>query len=302
MIQSISKKSLVGMLVAAIMCVALLVVAIPQDAYAAQGWNKDSKGHWYEYNSSGHYYKNGWQQIDGEWYYFESSGYSKAGWIKEGKYWYYLCDPHYAPNNGPRMAHDAAEYDGSKWYYFDSSGRMVTSESWKQYNTGWIYVASSGEVACNCWLSYGGKWYRFGDDNTWATNLSVVSYGGFRVVDGKVYYFDMSTTAMKTGWQKYKGYWYYFASSGAMQTGWQKISGKWYFFDKADGAMASGEWREGYLLNGDGTWTYPHKGSWHKNSKGWWFGDESGWYAKNTSQWIDGKKYNFNSAGYCTNP
>ena len=56
MSQSIPKKSLLGVLVAAVMCVALLGVVAPQEAYAAQGWNNNSKGYWYEYDSEGHYY------------------------------------------------------------------------------------------------------------------------------------------------------------------------------------------------------------------------------------------------------
>ncbi len=41
---------------------------------------------------------------------------------------------------------------------------------------------------------------------------------------------------------------------------------------------------------------------WQKDSIGWWYGDDSGWYAKNETIKIDGKNYNFNASGYCTNP
>ena len=66
--------------------------------------------------------------------------------------------------------------------------------------------------------------------------------------------------------------------------------------------MASAEYQDGYWLNSDGSWTYQHKASWKRDSKGWWYGDDSGWYARNETIKIDGKKYNFNAAGYCTNP
>ena len=44
------------------------------------------------------------------------------------------------------------------------------------------------------------------------------------------------------------------------------------------------------------------KGSWKKDAKGWYFKDASGWYAKKETVTINGKDYNFNAEGYCTNP
>ncbi len=64
----------------------------------------------------------------------------------------------------------------------------------------------------------------------------------------------------------------------------------------------SSEWVKGKWYEKSGKQTYKATGSWHHDSKGWWFGDTSGWYAKNCSQKIDGKVYNFNAKGYCTNP
>ena len=117
------------------------------------------------------------------------------------------------------------------------------------------------------------------------------------------WYYRNADGSYKTGWLKDRGKWYYLnPSTGAMATGWLKVGGSWYFLVKGSGEMAWSEWREGYWLNNDGTWTYPYKASWKKDSKGWWYGDTSGWYAKGNYQWIDGKKYYFNSAGYCTNP
>ena len=66
--------------------------------------------------------------------------------------------------------------------------------------------------------------------------------------------------------------------------------------------MAAEEYRDGYWLNSDGSWTYKYKASWRQDSKGWWYGDDSGWHAKSGSIKINGKKYNFDANGYCTNP
>ena len=59
------------------------------------GWNQNSTGWWYctETNNK-YYYKDIWQKIDGEWYYFDSKGYAKENtWFKDtdGK-WYWLKD------------------------------------------------------------------------------------------------------------------------------------------------------------------------------------------------------------------
>ena len=66
--------------------------------------------------------------------------------------------------------------------------------------------------------------------------------------------------------------------------------------------MASKEYVQGYWLNANGAWTYQYIASWKHDSKGWWYGDASGWYAKNGSFTIDGKLYDFDASGYCTNP
>ena len=82
---------------------------------------------------------------------------------------------------------------------------------------------------------------------------------------------------------------------------WLKIDGEWYFF-KNSGYMAENEYCNGYWFNADGTWTYTARAKWKQDSKGWFYQDTTGWYAKNCSLRIDGKVYNFNSSGYCTNP
>ena len=301
--QLILRRTLIGAFIAAFICVALLAVAAPSQAYAKQGWNRDSKGNWYEYDDKGHRYNNGWQKIDKEWYYFQSNGYTKSGWIKSGNDWYFLCTPHYAPNNGPCMAHGAAEYDGANWYYLDQSGRMVYGPKWLEYGWGWIYIDKNGVVASNCWKYLGGKWYYFGSDGYRSTNWAVLSYDGFRDIGGKTYYFDKST-AMVTGWRKADGKWYYFAPSGAMTKGWQKVSGTWYLMDSS-GVMTTG-WQESggsrYLLSSSGAMLT----GWQKSGGNWYYLSSSGAMQKNkwvgdyyllsdgvmaTDQWVDNDKY-----------
>ena len=103
---------------------------------------------------------------------------------------------------------------------------IAASAEWKGDNSGW--------------------WYE--DGSTWAT--------GWKLLDGKWYYFD-SDGVMQTGWQKIKGVWYYLggSSDGAMKTGWQKINGKWYYLNP-EGDMKTGwlyDKNIWYYLNNDGS-------------------------------------------------
>ena len=151
------------------------------------------------------------------------------------------------------------------WYYYNASG--VKTTGWQKVGGVWYYMDSAGVMQTG-WQKVGGVWY-----------------------------YMNSAGVMQTGWEKIGGRWYYFNSSGAMQTGWQKISGSWYYFNSS-GSMGYSEWRDGYWLNANGTWTYQPRGSWKKSGGRWWFGDTSGWYAKNTTIWIDGSKYSFDASGW----
>ena len=82
-------------------------------ADASAEWRQSENGWWYSQGSS---YATGWNQIDGEWYYFDSNGYMKTGWVYDGGNWYYFY------GNGT-MAHDC--YIGD--YYLNSSGAWTNS-------------------------------------------------------------------------------------------------------------------------------------------------------------------------------
>ena len=158
--------------------------------------------------------------------------------------------------------------ENGRWYYYDKNGSKATG--W--YRVGSWYLFDRTGVMLTGWQLDGGKWFFLGKDG-----------------------------AMRSGWLQINGLWYYLDSSGAMKTGWQKIGTTWYYF-KPDGSMAANEYCSGYWLNDNGSWTYEPKAKWYKNSVGWYYQDSSGWYAKSGTYKIDGKNYNFISAGYCTNP
>ena len=203
-----------------------------------------------------------------------------TGWVENGLGWKYYESGN--PVTGWKQI-------GGFWYHFKESGNM--QKNWKQIDGTWYYLGSNGAMRTG-WQEISGTWYYFGDNGAMRKSWQQIS--------GKWYYFTGSG-AMVTGWQKIGEVWYYFESSGAMVTGWKEISGVYYFF-KSNGAMASNEYCGGYWLDASGAWTYKYKASWKHDATGWWYGDDSGWYAKNRTLKIDGKDYNFNASGYCTNP
>jgi len=155
-----------------------------------------------------------------------------------------------------------------KWYYYNTNGEKQTG--WVKVGGKWYYMNSDGVMQTG-WQKVGGKWYYM--------NKSGVMQTGWVKVSGKWYYMN-SSGVMQTGWQKIGGKWYYLNSSGVMQTGWQKIGGKWYYLNSS-GVMQTG---------------------WQKIDGKWYYFETSGVMLSNTSKTINGKKYNFNSSGVCTNP
>ena len=196
------------------------------------------------------------------------------------------CTPSVTVKDGDKVLKEGTDYTVS----YDSNvsvGTATVTVTGKGNYAG--AVTKSFQIkAASGWVKEDGNWYYY--------NASGVKTTGWQKVGG-VWYYMNSAGVMQTGWEKIGGRWYYFNSSGAMQTGWQKISGSWYYFNSS-GSMGYSEWRDGYWLNANGTWTYQPRGSWKKSGGRWWFGDTSGWYAKNTTIWIDGSKYSFDASGW----
>ena len=186
------------------------------------------------------------------------------------------------------LLNGAADYDFSLIGY---KGDGNPYAGWRRMDGYWFYMYEDGTYAKG-WAKIDDKWYFFNEDKEMQT--------GWIKDSGKWYYLK-SSGEMATGWVKYNGSWYYLQSSGAMATGWIKDNGNWYFL-KSSGEMAENEYCNGYWLDAGGKWTYTARASWVKDSKGWYYQDTNGWYAKNATYKIDGKNYNFDSAGYCTNP
>lgn len=245
---------------------------------------------------------NGWQRIDGNWYYY-SDGVAKTGWFKEGKLWYYfdasgvmqtgwkkIGNVWYYFKSGGNMATGWAKV-GNVYYYFNSSGAMQTG--WLQEGKNWYYLQSSGAMATGV-VKVGGTYYRFDNNGVWKPG----ALSGWVSIGGKWYY--ISGSNMAVGWKKIGGAWYYFNSSGVMQTGWMqngskmcylkssgamavgwcKIAGDYYYFD-ASGYMKTGWVNAGgywYFMDSDGTM-----------ATGWWeIGEENYYYFRTDGSMVTG--------------
>ena len=115
-------------------------------------WKNNAIGWWIE-DSEGWYPTAQWQKIDGIWYYFKPDGYMAANeyykgyWFNSDGSWdeqYFLT---WKSNSKGWWVEDISGWwpssswlkiDGD-WYYFNSSGYMVTS----QYVDGW-WIGSDG--------------------------------------------------------------------------------------------------------------------------------------------------------------
>lgn len=96
------------------------------------GWNRNYVGWWYWPDPINKYYytaDNGWKEIDGEWYIFDSRGYALQS------AWYY--DEGY-----------------KAWYYFDENCKMVKGDKdkplWKWIDGGCYAFGEDGRMYRNC--------------------------------------------------------------------------------------------------------------------------------------------------------
>ena len=148
-----------------------------------------------------------------------------------------------------------------------------SGNTWLEFSAGWACGIYQGEKYIaepkkqRGWVKDGGKWYFYNDNGQ----------------------------MVKNGWVTYKGDKYRMGPDGSMLTGWQTIDKMDYYFH-ASGAMACGEWRDGWFLDMDGRKT-GDKGAWKKDDKGRWF-QAGTWYPKNRWIRIDGRDYEFDGAGY----
>ena len=238
-----------------------------KDGVLVKGWYTGVN---YKYYFGDDYfeYDNGLYTIDGKIYYFQyghlvesttfvndgkvyssdsngvvtlidTTGQSK--WIQSGNYWYYVKD-------GVALMNTLEEIDGS-YYYFDSEGKMVSSQIFYYSDNAKLYANDDGVVAMNknAWSKTDdGKVIYYMEDGTLAYGTSLTidnkiysfSYDGYlqygAVYAGDKYYLtDAYGAVTKTvGWKQYNCCWYYAKADGSIYVDeLATVDGKQYYFD-----------------------------------------------------------------------
>ena len=257
---------------------------IPGKVKAQAGWVQSGSRWWYRH-ADGSYTTNGWEVINGAWYYFDGAGWMVTGWVKLSGTWYYLT--------GSGAMATGWIQTGGTWYYMNASGAMVT-DTWIGNN----YVDGSGawipgKVKAQAgWIQSGNRWWYRHADGSYTKN-------NWEAINGTWYYFD-GAGWMVTGWIKLSETWYYLTGSGAMATGWIQVGGTWYYMN-ASGAMVTDTWIGDNYVDGSGAWVQGKtraQAYWVQNNGGWLYVQENGSYAKSTWKTIDGKEYYFGADGY----
>ncbi|MGE6600023.1 N-acetylmuramoyl-L-alanine amidase family protein [Bacillus proteolyticus] len=288
----------------------------------------------------------GWQEIKGKTYYFSSPyGYMVAGnasdALIEDKYYYFNDDgvlqrstwdgDSYADASGAIVKEGLKEVDG-KIYYFqnynvnkkeirledqnkiihvsdkgvlervtDLNGKVINSVvnvgldnkilSFKHdgslYKTGLNksenlleYYSLEDGVFYTGWKMIDGKRYYF-------TNGRNYTFNAYENIDGKKYYFHEDGSVNRAGFEKTDGKIYHFDNNGVAQTGWQTIDNKYYYFDEK-GAAKTGWFQVG---GGYRPWPLAYGYLWYcAREDGSLYSD--GWFK------IDGKDYHFDQWGH----
>ena len=210
---------------------------------AENGWNFIN-GKWYFANSSGKISQNKWEKIGGSWYYFDKDGImlsnttinsyllTNSGAMAENKW--VLIDKHwYFANSSGKISQNKWEKINDIWYYFDKTG-IMSSNQWQ----GNYYLKSSGAMADNEWIfdkNYN-SWFFLKRGGMYASKEWIGAY-----------YLKSGGYMAKNEWifDKYYNSWYYLKEDGQYVTNIYKISGKNHIF-KNDGRWVS-EVPEGFV-------------------------------------------------------
>ena len=277
----------------------------------------DSKNDIYFYKPGEHPPYTGILRADGNIYYHEKDKPVTSTWKwAENRYFYFGADGKmvrngltpdgYLVDNEGMLVSPGWSYQGGKWYYALSGGKVFRGD-WKKIDDVWYafhdngvmyshewsgsyFLKDSGAMADNEWVfdrNYN-SWFYIKPGGAYARNEWKGDYylkgGGYMaksefIYDSKyqaTYYLDVSGKYVRDQWKEINGKWYHFRKYGEMDT--SKWIGSYYV--KSDGAMAASE------LVYDSTY----------NSS--FYFDENGKYLNKQWKEIDGDWYYFKDGGY----
>ena len=265
-----------------------------------EGWQEENNNwRFYEHNKP----VTNWKKIQGKWYYFNNDGnrlsnttfdgyvFNKDGVMAENG-WNFINGKWYFASSSGKISQNKWEKIGGAWYYFDKDGIMLSNttfdsylltksgamatNSWAKIDQNWYYATSSGKISQNKWEKINGIWYYFDKtgimfSNKWQGNYYLKSSGAMaekewifdKTYNSRFYLKENGTFAnrewigayyLKSGgymaknewiFDKYYNSWYYLKENGQYVTNIYKISGKDHIF-KNDGRWVS-EVPEGFV-------------------------------------------------------
>ncbi|HDX9579571.1 TPA: cell wall-binding protein [Bacillus pseudomycoides] len=143
-----------------------------------------------------------------------------------------------------------------------------------------VYYSLEDGISYTGWKVIDGKNYYF-------TNGINDTFNDYKDIEGKRYYIHEDGSAKRAGFEKSNGKIYHFDNNGVAQTGWQTIDGKYYYFDEK-GAAKTGWFNVG---GGYRPWPLAYGYLWYcAREDGSLYSD--GWFK------IDGKDYHFDYWGH----
>ncbi|MEH6892253.1 cell wall-binding protein [Bacillus sp. JJ864] len=246
-------------------------------------WTEDQNGLHYS-DASGAIVEKGLREIDGKIYYFQNCNVNKKEIrIEDRGVILHFSDKGVLERvsnlNGEVIDSVVNVKFDNKILTFNHDGSIFKIGINKREKIVEYYSLEDGPLYTG-WKIIDGKNYYF-------TNGRNYTFNDYDNIDGKRYYFHEDGSVNKAGFEKIDGKLYHFDNNGVAQTGWQTIENKYYYFDE-NGAAKTGWFNVG---GGYRPWPLAYGYLWYcAREDGSLYSD--GWFN------IDGKDYHFDQWGH----
>ncbi|PFU39491.1 cell wall-binding protein [Bacillus cereus] len=235
-------------------------------------------------DASGAFVKEGLKDIDGKIYYFQNYNVNKKELrMEDRKVILHFSDEGVVERvsdlNGKVIDSVVNVTLDNKTLSFKHDGSLYKTGLNKRENLLEYYSLEDG-IFYTGWKMIDGKRYYF-------TNGRNYTFNAYENIDGKKYYFHEDGSVNRAGFEKIDGKLYHFDNNGVAQTGWQTIDNKYYYFDE------NGAAKTGWFQVGGGYRPIPlaYGYLWYcAREDGSLYAD--GWFK------IDGKDYHFDQWGH----
>ncbi|EJQ39868.1 hypothetical protein IEI_05487 [Bacillus wiedmannii] len=238
----------------------------------------------YYSDASGAFVKEGLKDIDGKIYYFQNFEPNKKELrLEDQDAILHFSDKGVLERvsnlNGEAINSRINVQLDNKILAFNKDGSIFKTGINKREHMLEYYSLENGDLYTG-WKMIDGKNYYF-------TNGRNTTFNKHEDIDGKKYYFHEDGSVNKAGFEKIDGKLYHFDNNGVAQTGWQTIDNKYYYFDE-NGAAKTGWFNVG---GGYRPWPLAYGYLWYcAREDGSLYSD--GWFK------IDGKDYHFDQWGH----